>query len=288
MTRERVRGLAVAAATALGVIAVAVALFQDDEGPTVPPVTAPATITAPGTVTAPPTTAPAPPVVPEPIAGWGDFEGAPPDLSPPPGGSQDLATGDGAPVLAVRRADGTLLATATLDAEGVAIDARYFDRSGELTLAIAGVRVAGAGAAGRGARVTCGSAASASGGFRWGRFPVRWRLGSARLPPGLSRPRARSALRRAHGTWNANRTHCRTIADRSAVRFAFAGASRRPTGRDGVSLVEFGSVRPPGRGLRRNPRLHDHLDQRRPGRGDGHPDPPHQALLHGRPPAPRR
>ena len=55
-------------------------------------------------------------------------------------------------------------------------------------------------------------------------------------------PRALAAVRAARGVWNANRSHCRGIPDASRARFAYAGASGRATGRDGVNLVEFGDV----------------------------------------------
>lgn len=235
MTRERARGLAVAAATALGVIAVAISLFQDDDEPGRPVTSAPVTVTAPGTAPDVPVAPPAPDVT-----GWGDFPGAPPDLVAPPGGTAEVTADAGAPVLAIRRADGTLLATASLDDAGVPLDAAFFDRSGDLTLAVAGLRAAGAGSAGAGARVRCGSSASARADYRWTAFPIRWRLGTARTPPGISRPRALLAVRKARGTWNANRSHCRGIGDASRARFTHVGSSGRRTGRDGVNLVEFG------------------------------------------------
>jgi hypothetical protein len=242
VTRERARALAVAAATALGVIAVAISLFQDDDEPGRPVTSAPVTVTAPTTVTAPGSTAPAGPVAPpEPdVTGWGDFPGAPPDLTAPPGGTEEVTVDAGAPVLAVRRADGTLMATASLDASGAPLDARFFDRTGDLTLVVAGLRAAAAGSGAAGARVRCGSSASARDDFRWTRFPIRWRFGTARTPPGISRAQALLATRRARGTWNANRSHCRGIPDASRARFTYVGASGRATGRDGVNLVEFG------------------------------------------------
>lgn len=237
MTRERARGLAVAAATALGVIAVAISLFQDDDEPGRPVTSAPVTVTAPGTAPDVPVAPPAPDVT-----GWGDFPGAPPDLAAPPGGSEEVTADGGAPVLAVRRADGTLLATASLDEQGRALDASFFDRAGELTLVVAGLRAVAGGATTGGARVGCGSTASARADFRWTRFPIRWRLGTARTPPGISRARALTAIRKSRGTWNANRTHCADVPDASRARFTYVGSSGRVTGRDGVSLVEFGDV----------------------------------------------
>ena len=241
MSRARIRLVAVMVATAIAVVATAISLFQDDE-PSPPAPTTPGTVSAPpSTVTAPPSTDALPPAAP-PVASWGDFPGAPVDLAAPPGGSEEVVSEEGRPVLAVRRADGTLLAEAALDESGTVLDARYFDRSGELTLVVAGLRTLAGGALTGGARVRCGSSASARGGFRWTRFPIRWRLGRARTPPGLSRSRALRAVREARGTWNANRTHCRGIPDRSKVRFAYVGASGRSTGRDGVNVVEFGDV----------------------------------------------
>ncbi len=230
------RNIAVIGATALGVIAVAVALFQDDEPPPGPTPTS-----APNTVTAPPTT---PTPTPSPITDvpdWGEFRGAPPDLTAPRGGSQEVSGPVEAPELTIRRPDGTVLAKARLDADGEALEARYFDRDGDLTVAIDGTRAGAGSVAAGGARVACASAASANSGFRWTRFPVRWRLG-ARIPPRVTRSQALAAIRRARGIWNANRSYCRGIRDRSRVRFAFAGKTSRVAGRDGVSVVEFGNV----------------------------------------------
>jgi hypothetical protein len=232
VTRERLRRWAIGAATVVGVIAVAILLLRDDSpSPAPTPTTGPATITAPVPV----------PVPVPPVAGWGDWPGAPADLVAPPGGSQSVVGTDDAKEITVRRADGTVLAKATIDDTGVVDEARYFDAAEDLTLVIDGTRALPAAATTGGARVRCASRASASSGFRWTRFPIRWRLG-ARLPPGLIRSRALRALRRARATWNANRSHCPAIPDRSRARFAFAGATTRVTGRDGVSVVEFGDV----------------------------------------------
>ena len=85
MTRERARGIAVAAATALGVIAVAISLLQDDDEPGGPVTSAPVTVTAPGS------TAPAAPVTASPGAGGerlGRLRRALRPTSPrPPGGT---------------------------------------------------------------------------------------------------------------------------------------------------------------------------------------------------------
>ena len=223
--------IAVVAATALGVVATVVSLLQD-EGPA-----GPAT-TAPGTVTAPPTTAPQAPQVPA-VEAWGDFAGAPPDLAPPAGGTVTTVPSPGATTVAVLRADGTVLGTTRFDTAGRPIDARFYDESGALTVVVAGLRTRAAGLASGGARVRCGSSAGARAGFRWTRFPIRWRLGSAPVAPRLTRARALAAVRASRGVWNANRSHCRGIPDASRARFAFAGASPRTTGRDGVNVVEF-------------------------------------------------
>ena len=223
------RAVAVGAAIVVALVVLVVALTRGGgPGPSPGPTTAGTTATTPG---------PAP----VPVPGWGDFPGAPPDLRPPPGGSQSLTGSGGARVLTIRRADGTVLARAGVDRAGNALDARYFDRRGSLTVAVGGVRVSRGGAAAGGARVRCASSARHDSGFRWTRFPIRWRLGSRRAP-GMTAARALAALRRARGTWNATRSHCRDIADRSRARFAFVGPSARATGRDGVNLVEFGDV----------------------------------------------
>lgn len=234
MNRSRVRLIAVVAATALGVAATAISLFQDDGGPS------PGT-TAPGTVTAPPGTTPTAPEAP-PVAAWGDFPGAPADLTAPPGGAVSSIPSGGLTTVAVSRADGTVLGTVRLDAAGRPTDARFYDPSGALTTVVAALRTRAGGVGTGGARVRCGSPASARAGFRWTRFPIRWRLGTAPVAPRLTRTGALAAIRRARGTWNANRSHCGAIPDRSRARFAFAGSSRRTTGNDGVNLVEFGDV----------------------------------------------
>jgi hypothetical protein len=194
-----------------------------------------ATTTTEGTV---PAAAPAPPP-------WGDFAGAPPDLEAPPGGSATVDLEDGAGTLTIRRRDGSLLARAEFDDDGRYLDARYYDRADRLTVVVAAIReAAGGGAAspGAGARVRCGSGARASAGFRWTRFPIRWRVVLRPLAPGLGRSSALAAMRRARAAWNANRSHCRSIADRSRARFAFDGAARQRTGRNRVSVVEFSEV----------------------------------------------
>ena len=224
------RRRAAIAAVAAGAVAVAVVIAVTRGGGGPSP-TAPGTASAPAATTA----APPPPMVPA----WGDFAGAPPDLGAPPGGSAAVAGPPADRSLTVRRADGSVAAVAQLDERG-ATEARFYDRAGRLTAVVAGLRVARAVSAG-GARVSCGSAASAPAAFRWTRFPIRWRL-AGRPPSGVSRAAGLAALRRARSTWNANRSHCRSIPDRSRARFAFAGTSGRTTGRDGVSLVEYGDV----------------------------------------------
>ncbi len=226
------RRRAAIAAVAAGAVAVAVviAVTRGGGGPGPSP-------TAPGTTGAPPATTPVPPA--PPVPPWGDFAGAPPDLAAPPGGSAELAGPPDGRSLTVRRADGSVAARARLDERG-ATEARFYDRAGRLTVVVAGLRVTRGVSAG-GARVRCGSSASAPAAFRWTRFPIRWRL-AGRPPSGVSRAAGLAALRRARATWNANRSHCRSIRDRSRARFAFAGTSGRTTGRDGVSLVEFGDV----------------------------------------------
>ena len=176
---------------------------------------------------------------------WGDFPGAPPEIAPPAGGSASTKPVPGGTELTVRRADGSVLALATVDEATDAVgDARFFDRRGRLRVVVAALRVppAGAATAVQGAQVRCGSAASADSGFRWARFPIAWRLNSRTLPARIGRSAALAAIRRARGVWNGNRSHCRTLPDLSRARFAFRGSTTRRTGRDGRSVVEFGET----------------------------------------------
>lgn len=165
------------------------------------------------TATTGPATAPVP-TTPEAVPPPGDFPGA------PPAGAR----------VEVERTPG-----------GAPAETRYFDDRGRLTVVIAALRAAPAGA-GRGAVVRCGSAARADAGYRWARFPVAWRLSRVASPPGVRRSAALAAIRRARGTWNATRSHCRGLRDASRARFRYAGATPRRVGRDGVSTVDVGSV----------------------------------------------
>jgi hypothetical protein len=195
--------------------------------------------------TAPPeagTTAPEAP----PLPAWGDFPGAPPELAPPSGGSVAVEPVPGGSELTVRRADGSMLAVAMLDeASDTYADARFFDRRGRLRVVVSALRLPPAGAAGaasQGARVRCGSSASADAGYRWTGFPIAWRFNPRPLPARVGRGAALAAIRRARAVWNANRSHCRTLPDRSRARFAYRGSTARRTGRDGRSVVEFGET----------------------------------------------
>ena len=239
------RGVALAAAGCVAVAAAAVAItviaVREEGGPGAATTgTVPGTPTGPG-VTAPPTAPEAPPV-----PAWGDFPGAPPEIAPPPGGSASAEPVPGGTELTVRRADGSVLAVATVNEATDAVgEARFFDRRGRLRVVAAALRVPPAGAAGAatlGARVRCGSAASADAGFRWTRFPIAWRLNSRTLPSRIGPSAALGAIRRARGVWNANRSHCRTLPDLSRARFAFRGSTTRRLGRDGRSVVEFGDT----------------------------------------------
>ena len=213
---------------------------RDEGGPA-----AATTGTAPGAPTGTAVTAPPTPPEAPPVPAWGDFPGAPPEVAPPPGGSASTKPVPGGTELTVRRADGSVLAVATVDEVTDALsDARFFDRRGRLRVTVAALRTppAGAAAAVQGARVRCGSAASADSGFRWTRFPIAWRMNSRTLPARIGRTAAVAAIRRARGVWNANRSHCRTLPDRSRARFTFRGSTARRTGRDGRSVVEFGET----------------------------------------------
>ena len=71
---------------------------------------------------------------------------------------------------------------------------------------------------------------------------MRWRLSTGPPPRGLGRAATRLAIRRARGVWNATRSHCAGLRDRSRARFAFTGSSPRRVGRDGVSVVDVGDI----------------------------------------------
>jgi Matrixin len=247
------RGVAVAAgcvAVAVAAAVVTVVAVRDEGGPAT--TTAGATSagtttagTAPGTATGPGVTTPELPPAAPPVPAWGDFPGAPPDIAPPPGGSASVEPVAGGTAVTVRRPDGSVLAVATVDeATDALADARFFGPRGRLRVVVSALRVPPAAAAGGtvGARVRCGSAASANAGFRWTAFPIAWRLNSRALPARIGRSAARGAIRRARGVWNGNRSHCRTLPDLSRARFAFRGSTTRHTGRDGRNVVEFGDT----------------------------------------------
>ena len=207
--------LAVAGGVVVAVVAIVViVLLARDDGP--PAGTAPGTATtAPATPATVPGTAPVPPA-PEPVPDPGDFPGAPPENA----------------TVEVVRAEG-----------GAALEARYFDPAGRLTVVISALRAAPAPASsGVGAVVRCGSSARADAGFRWTRFPIRWRLSSAAAPPRVRRAAALAAIRKARGVWNATRSHCAGLGDASRARFLFAGSTPRRVARDGVSTVDVGSL----------------------------------------------
>jgi hypothetical protein len=227
-----VAGIPLAAAA----IIVLVVVLARDDGPGGETTT---TSTGPTPTTG---TAPVPPEAPPDLPAWGDFPGAPAELDVPAGGAAAIAPTPGGQEVTLERADGSPAAVVTLGPGGAPLDARFFDPSGRLTLVVSALRAAPAGAAGARARVRCGSAARADAGFRWTRFPVRWRLSTGASPSGLRRAATLLAIRRARGTWNANRTHCAGVRDLSRARFAFAGSSPRRVGRDGVSVVDVGDI----------------------------------------------
>jgi hypothetical protein len=200
--RLAVAGAVVAAAA---VVVVVVLLNRGGGGGATTATTATGTTTGPSTAPVPPVPEAVPPA---------NFPGAPP-------------------------------ATARVEVErtpgGAPSETRYFDAQGRLTVVIAGLRAAPAGA-GRGAVVRCGSAARADAGYRWTRFPVSWRLSRVATPPGVGRSAARAAIRRARGIWNATRSHCPDLRDASRARFRYAGSTPRRVGRDGVSTVDVGPV----------------------------------------------
>jgi len=234
---KRVGSLALAGGVVAAVVAIVlIVLLVREEGPPSP--SAPSATTA-GTGATAPEVSPTPPAVPP----WGDFPGAPADVATPPGGETEVAPVAGGEQVTLRRVDGSPLAVVRVDDSGAATDARYFDRAGRLTVVVSALRAAPAPAtSGVGAVVRCGSAARADAGFRWTRFPIRWRLSTVAAPPGVRRPAALAAIRKARGVWNATRSHCRGLRDESRARFLFAGSTPRRVARDGVSTVDVGSL----------------------------------------------
>ena len=200
-------GLVVAAA----VVVVSVVLVARDEGPSVTTPTG-TVATAPATV---PGTAPVPPV-PEPLPEPGDFPGAPPE-----GGAVEVVRAEG----------------------GIALEARYFDPAGELTVVVSALRAAPTPATpGAGAVVRCGSRHGPTPGSAGRASPSAGACSTVAAPPRVRRAAALAAIRKARGVWNATKSHCRGLRDQSRARFLFAGSTPRRVGRDGVSTVDVGSL----------------------------------------------
>lgn len=170
-----------------------------------------------------------------------NFPGEPPPFAPPAGGSQRMAASPGGRQVEVRRADGSLLATGQVGPAGSVAEVRYYDEAGTLAIVISPARSAPATSARRGGAVRCGAESRASAGFRWSRFPIRWRVNLRRPPPRVSRGAARTAFIAARRTWARNDNYCR-IPDRSRVAFLLRGSTRAGVGRDGIGSVGFGAV----------------------------------------------
>ena len=179
---------------------------------------------------------------------WGDFDGAPPPLEPPSGGGVEVTeTPEGERDVQITRADGSRYADLTIAPNGEPVGARYFDESGALELVVTSVRARPGPkrrpASGSAAlRVRCGSSARTNAGWRIAAFPFRWKLHIGSMPVRLRREGGLRALRAAHGVWNANRSHCRGLPDRSRLRFLYTGTTRRPVGLNGVNSVGFGDT----------------------------------------------
>ncbi|MDH3725056.1 MAG: matrixin family metalloprotease, partial [Thermoleophilia bacterium] len=216
---------------------------QDDE-PTGPP----DATTQDTTVTQPPVAGEIPPELAS-VPEWGDFAGAPPPLEPLPGGDIEVTdTSGGDRNVVISRPDGSRFADVTISQSGDPMDARYFDEDGQLELVIASVR-AQPGPRRRtpasgsvSLNVRCRSTSRANAGWVIRSFPFRWRLNLRSMPAALRRQGGLQGLRAAHGTWNANRTHCSSIRDNSRLRFLYMGTTNRPVGRNNVNSVGFGDT----------------------------------------------
>jgi hypothetical protein len=185
----------------------------------------------------------------EQVPEWGAFEGAPEEIAAPPGGDAELVERpDGTRELRVTREDGAPAAQVTFGPDGRPAEARIFDEDGELTLVVSGVRArpgpkrAGGAGASAALRVRCGSGARRNAGWRFARFPADWKLKTSSVPRALLRQGALRSLRLARSTWNANKSHCRGLPDRSRLRFRYTGGTRRSVGRNGLSTVGFGDT----------------------------------------------
>lgn len=180
---------------------------------------------------------------------WGDFAGAPDPIDVPGGGeARVVPEGDGASRLEIERPDGTRASETVFGPDGRPVEARSFDEQGNLEFVITTVRALpgparpGAAHTSGPLRVRCGSASRRNSGWRVPSGPFDWRLRASSVPRALLRAGAVKALRRAHATWNANRTHCPRLRDASKLRFRYRGTTRRGVGRNNISSVGFGSV----------------------------------------------
>jgi hypothetical protein len=178
------------------------------------------------------------------VPAWGDFAGAPPDFTTPPGGTAEVtpAPGDGAEVV-LHRADGTRFAQAHLDtATDRYGDVRYFDPAGRLSLVISRVDAVSGPArpAARALATSCRNV-SRDAGWRWTALPIAWRMNTRSVPRRLGVPRTLAAVRAGRGTWGANANRC-GVPDRSRLAFAYRGTTARPVGRNGVSSVGLGET----------------------------------------------
>ena len=235
--------LAVAAAVVVTIVVVSVRSRDgEDRAGTGPGTTTDAT--APGAVTATTATAgPSPPIAPgvPPMPAWADVPGGPPPFEVPPGGDANVTREPGGRRVSIASDDGTPLAEARVDPDGVYRSVRYYDRRGDVTLVVDRIdagpaRVTGSMARGGGCRDS-----RAAGGPTWGAFPMRWRINVRSIPRGLPRAATVLAARRARGVWASNANRC-GVPDASRASFRYMGATTRPLGRNGTSSVGFGDV----------------------------------------------
>ncbi|MCC6831221.1 MAG: matrixin family metalloprotease [Thermoleophilia bacterium] len=197
------------------------------------------------TGTAPPTAAstePLPAGVPA-LPEWGPVAGVPEDFGVPAGGDavvRDVADGT---VVELTRPDGTMYATAEIDASGRYRGVEYYDASGDLELSVDRVDAlppgspVGASQAGRGG---CRNVQNRSG-QRWTSMPIPWRLNARSVPrrPGASR--VLTAAKAARATWARNRNRC-GVRDASRVTFRYRGITTRGIGKNGINTIGFGET----------------------------------------------
>ena len=176
------------------------------------------------------------------------YPGAPPPFTVPPGGSETDTAAPGGTTCVIRRADGTLYASAFQDAEGHVIQERYFDGNGDpMTEINAAGWLAPKSAGGSTlpapaavSDVSCAADDENPGSARW-TSTVDWWLNHT-IPSGLNGTNTISSMRSAHTEWTGNLTWCSGIGDSSNFHTSYQGRKDVSFGNDGYNLIGFGDT----------------------------------------------